>query len=312
MPAPVALFAYARPAHTRKTLDALAQNTLASRSDLVVFCDGARGESDAANVAEVRRITKLAKGFKSVEVVERPGNVGLTANITGGITEVCASCDRVVVVEEDIATSRHFLAYVNDALDRYEAERQVWHVSGWAYPFPASGLGDAYFTRVMNCWGWGTWKDRWAHFEMDPAATLKSWTPRQIRDFNLDGAHDFWRMVKQTAAGKRDSWDAFWYATIRRHGGLCLNASHPLSANTGMGFGEHCLFNPAFITEVRDRRIEVFPGRIEESALGKERLTAFYRRREFSLPARVLRRAKHTLGIGRNRMPAFPELAHDD
>jgi hypothetical protein len=37
---PIVLFAYLRPAHTQKTLDALANNALAKQSILYVFVDG--------------------------------------------------------------------------------------------------------------------------------------------------------------------------------------------------------------------------------------------------------------------------------
>ena len=39
-PAPIALFAYNRPDHVRRTLEALAANHIASGSLLEVFCDG--------------------------------------------------------------------------------------------------------------------------------------------------------------------------------------------------------------------------------------------------------------------------------
>ena len=38
--APIALFVYNRPAHSRATLEALAANELARHSDLIVFSDG--------------------------------------------------------------------------------------------------------------------------------------------------------------------------------------------------------------------------------------------------------------------------------
>ena len=49
--APVVLFAYARPDHLRRTLDALRANAEAGATPLVVFCDGARRPEQAAEVA---------------------------------------------------------------------------------------------------------------------------------------------------------------------------------------------------------------------------------------------------------------------
>ena len=44
--APVALFVYNRPQHTIKTIEALKNNYHASRSDLYIFSDGPKNNSD--------------------------------------------------------------------------------------------------------------------------------------------------------------------------------------------------------------------------------------------------------------------------
>lgn len=49
--APVLLIAYNRPDHTRKTLEALRQNALASESNLFVYVDGPKEDA-----SEVRKI----------------------------------------------------------------------------------------------------------------------------------------------------------------------------------------------------------------------------------------------------------------
>ena len=37
-------------------------------------------------------------------------------------------------MEDDILTSPYFLRYMNDALEKYENDENVWHISGWNYP----------------------------------------------------------------------------------------------------------------------------------------------------------------------------------
>ena len=46
MPAPIAVFAFNRPDHLRRTLEALSANRLAGDSRLTVFCDAPRGPKD--------------------------------------------------------------------------------------------------------------------------------------------------------------------------------------------------------------------------------------------------------------------------
>ena len=61
----IAIFAYNRPAHLKKTIESLSANTLAKQSKLIIFCDGAKGQDDA-NVLAVREIAKQTNGFSSV------------------------------------------------------------------------------------------------------------------------------------------------------------------------------------------------------------------------------------------------------
>ena len=52
MMAPVVLFTYNRPEHTKHTIEALAANELAEKTELFVFSDAAKKEADAAKVGD--------------------------------------------------------------------------------------------------------------------------------------------------------------------------------------------------------------------------------------------------------------------
>ncbi|WP_217496505.1 glycosyltransferase [Providencia heimbachae] len=164
--APVVLFVYARPSHTQRTVDALLLNPDALSTDLIVYSDGARNDSDTEAVNQVRNIFKGINGFNSIKLIERKKNYGLAQNIIDGVTEVCNEYGKVIVLEDDIVTSPSFLNFMNAALNKYEKEKKVWHISGWNYPLKnVEKLPDAFFWRTMNCWGWATWDDRWKYFE---------------------------------------------------------------------------------------------------------------------------------------------------
>ena len=77
MLAPVALFVYARPEHTQRTVEALLKNLLAEETDVIVFSDAAKGAEKEQAVAAVREYVSGVKGFKSLTVHYRPHNYGL-------------------------------------------------------------------------------------------------------------------------------------------------------------------------------------------------------------------------------------------
>jgi hypothetical protein len=287
--APIALFVFARPEHTRRTLEALAANTLALQSDLIVYADAARNESEIERVQAVRAMTQEASGFRSVTVVERETNYGLARNIIEGVTEVCSRHGRVIVLEDDIVTGSNFLAFMNTALDQFVNDSKVWHISGWNYPVDPSGLGDAFFWRVMNCWGWATWADRWKFFQKNPQRLVESWDKEKIRRFNLDGAHDFWAQIQANQSGKLNTWAIFWYASIFENDGLCLNPARSFVRNIGIdGSGENCGKSDPFAADVLGVEYEELPVFKEESNLAVQKIKAFYHEIQPTLVLRAL------------------------
>ena len=117
--APIVLFAYDRPGHAQQTLEALAGNEGAAESDLFIYSDGPKAAADAGSVRAVREYLKTVTGFKSVTVIEREQNMGLANSVLAGVTEVLNGSSSVVVMEDDLLTTRNFLAFVNAALATY-------------------------------------------------------------------------------------------------------------------------------------------------------------------------------------------------
>lgn len=238
--APVVLFVFNRPQHTRRTLEALRSNTLAAQTDLFIYSDAARADAERPAVDEVRRVIRSVRGFRSLTVIEQPHNRGLAQSIIEGVSSVVARHGRVIVLEDDLETSPDFLGFMNQALDFYAGQPQVMHISGYCYPMDTTGLPDTFFLAPASCWGWATWARAWSHFERDSARLLREMRPADIRRFNLDGAYDYFSQVRANAEGRINSWAVFWYATVFRAGGLCLHPRLSLVNNIGVdGSGVH-------------------------------------------------------------------------
>ncbi len=270
---PVALFVYARPDHTRRTLDALANNHGAADTDLTIFCDGARSDEDGKRVDAVASVVDQAKGFRSIRVVRRDHNMGLADNIISGVTEIVNQYGHVIVLEDDIETAPGFLDFMRAALDRYRDDSSVWHVSAWLYNIDRSGLPDYFLWPVMNCWGWATWADRWSHFDRDPERISRDWDASKRHRFNFNGAYNFYRQIIHNQEGRIRTWAVFWYATIFENGGLCLTATKPFVRNIGLdGSGEHGGIEPAQNLDM-DREFEGLPDDIGPSPEAMGRLS---------------------------------------
>lgn len=277
--APVCVFAFRRPVHTRRTLSALAMSPVASQTALTVFIDGPRDSEDIEQVRQVVDIAKLQTGFASVEVVAREENAGLAQSIEEGVSRMMAEHGRAIVVEDDIVTSPAFLNYMNAALDHFAETPEVWHIAGYNEPIAANrDRRGAALWRFMSCWGWASWADRWHHFERDPSELIASFTPEDIHRFNLDGAHDFWSQVLANERGDLRTWAVFWYATIFRNNGLCLSPHFSYTENIGFdGSGTHGFTSDSFLqNSLNLDMVPPLPDLIEEDTDALARLQAYY------------------------------------
>ncbi len=245
-PAPVILFAYKRPEHTKLTVEALQRNPEAADSELWIFADGPRGEADDKDAERTREYLRSISGFRNIILTEREENYGLTRSIVTGVTQVMEKSGRAIIVEDDILTAPSFLNYMNRALDHFENDPDVQSISG--HGMPPAGFSvrktypyDVYATQRINVWGWGSWLDRWRDVDWQMRGAYQSLTNRAERRALEQISHDSLRFVEQFCAGDITSWDIPWLYDHYKHRRLCIAPVHSYVENIGLdGSGEHC------------------------------------------------------------------------
>jgi hypothetical protein len=286
---PVALFAYRRPDHLRRTLEKLRGNAEASQTELFVFCDNARDTSAADGVAAVRQLVQEGDlGFAATHVVLRDSNHGLARNITEGVSQVLAIRETVIVVEDDIAVSPFFLRFMNEALGYYRDNPAVGSISGYCYPV-TDPVPETYFIRGADCWGWATWRDRWSAYNPDGRALLKELKARNLcHAFDFDGAMGFVQMLEEQIAGLNDSWAVRWHASCFLRDLLMLYPGRALAHNIGQdGTGTHSRAqDDALNVALSSSPVAVGGIAVEESALARQAICKFFRKSPRSLVVR--------------------------
>jgi len=200
--APIALFVYNRPEHTRRTISYLQKNLLADESRLFIFSDAPKSDNDKAKVEEVRHLIKEVTGFKSVKITERKKNLGLAESIISGVTQLVNEYDKVIVFEDDLLSSPYTLRYFNEALGKYAKEEKVMHIGAYMYNLPAKNLPQTFFFRAATSWGWATWARAWKDFEPDVDVLLKQFDKKKTDRFSIEGTMNFWKQLEGFKAGK--------------------------------------------------------------------------------------------------------------
>jgi len=235
--APIAIFVFNRPEHTRRTLSALVTNAELASTPTYVFCDGPRSDADLESVDAARRVVREFD-LPNLRLFERDKNMGLASSISTGVSSVCEEHGRVIVLEDDLHVSRHFLAYMNAGLDRFADSERVMQISGHCYH--ARGFEQSDGSSLMpfiSSWGWATWKRAWSAY--DPSMSgyherMKDADAR--REFDLRGAMSFSRMVSNLERANRlhQSWGVRWYWSVFKSGGLALFPHRTLVEHFGV------------------------------------------------------------------------------
>jgi len=294
--APIALFVYNRPEHTRKTIEALKKNVLANQSQLFIFSDAPRDEASNKNVEEVRAYIKTVTGFKNIEIVERTENWGLSKSIIYGVTDIVNRFGKVIVMEDDLVSSPYFLKYMNTTLDMYENEDRVASIHGYVYPVK-NKLPETFFLRGADCWGWATWARAWKVFEPNGAKLLAELESKKlIEEFDLDGAYPYSTMLKRQIEGKNDSWAIRWHASAFLDDKLTLYPGISLIDNIGQDkTGVHGTQGSMYRTTVSLRQIELGNIPVEESLIARKMIVDYFKSQRPSLARRLIRRIRKIL-----------------
>ena len=243
--APVALFAYARPDHLYKTLEALADAKGAPDTDIWIFSDGPKNAADEDDVAAVRGILadpRWQQSFGQFTVVASDKNKGLARSIIDGVTKVIVQRGAVIVLEDDLVVAPDFLRFMNSALERHQRTTEVGSITGYC-PIPqppANYPYDVYAVPRSCSHSWATWSDRWEAVDWSGRDAPRLWQDAALRKrFMATGSDKLDRLGRQLD-GRIDSWSIMfnlWHVINDR---VALYPVRNLVQNIGFdGSGTH-------------------------------------------------------------------------
>ena len=294
--APILLFTYNRLTHTRRCLEALSKNTLASQSELFIYSDGAKDDTQRTAVEEVRRYLRTIQGFKQITLIERSKNWGLARNIIDGVTTQANHFGKVIVLEDDLVVAPHFLLFMNDALETYKDEPKVGHIQACDFTQDPN-LPETFLIKWTGSWGWATWDRAWKHFNPNGKELLQELEERKLtHTFDFDGKYGYTRMLRRQIEGKNNSWAIRWNASLFLKDILSLNVGRSLVQNEGFdGSGTNCGGGGLYASTLYLNQLPVHPiSPVEENKDARQAYVRYYARTN-SFWAKAIRRIKRTL-----------------
>ncbi|MGM1056424.1 MAG: TylF/MycF/NovP-related O-methyltransferase [Bacteroidota bacterium] len=267
--APIILFVYNRPWHTEQTLEALMENELADQSTLYIYSDGPKknaSKEDLKKIKEVRAVIREKKWCSEVNIIESKNNKGLADSIVEGVTHLVKKYGKIIVLEDDLLLSKGFLRYMNDALNLYENEEKVMHISGYMFPIKEK-LPETFFYNAATCWGWATWERAWESFNPNASELyLKLLNTNNLDKFDYKGNFGFLKQLIDNKNGKLKTWAIKWHTSLFLKNGLCLHPNHSLVNNIGHdGTGDNCGKSEKFKWSVLAKNINVTQIKLNEA-----------------------------------------------
>ena len=293
---PILLFVYNRPAHTRRCIESLSRNSLAVVSELFIYADGAKDQTVADEVEEVRQYIRSVQGFRKVILIERNENWGLAKNIIDGVSTQVKKYGKVIVLEDDLVVAPHFLRFMNDALETYQDEPKVGHIQACDFTQDAS-LPDTFLIKWTGSWGWATWERAWKHFNPNGKELLQELEARKLTyTFDFNGKYGFTRMLRRQIEGKNNSWAIRWNASLFLKDILSLNVGRSLVQNEGFdGSGTNCGGGGLYASHLHLEPLPVHKiSPVLENQNARKAFIRYYGRTN-SFWAKAIRRIKRTL-----------------
>lgn len=250
--APIVLFVYNRPEHTKKTVEGLLKNPEATDSVLYIFADGPKkniSNEGLNNLKATREYIRTIKGFKEIHIDESPVNRGLAPATIRGCSMVLNKHGKMVFVEDDDVPTPYFLSYINECLIKYADDPKVWSVCAFMdqKAIPATNIGDDVFmVNRPSSWGYGTWKRCWDKIIWDIDDLRGLFRHKEVAvGFNKWGGSLHYDIMKGLLEGKNSSWSIRYHFAAYLNNACSIYPQKSLITNTGFdGTGTHCSDNP--------------------------------------------------------------------
>lgn len=258
--APIVIFTFNRLEHTKKTIDALKHNNLAKESELFIFSDGPRNQQEESKVNDVRKMINNIEGFKNITVIESKSNKGLAKSVIDGVTDIINQYGKVIVLEDDLVTSKYFLEYMNRALNVYKSRGDIWSISGYTpnIKMPEEYKDEVYLIKRGASWGWATWEDKWAlnDWDISEYKEFKA-NKKKVKEFNLAGS-DMGPMLNDQMEGRINSWAIRWGYNQFQHKMWTVYPTKSFVKNIGTDLsGTHSNMTKKFEVDLTKQMIEL-------------------------------------------------------
>lgn len=206
---------------------------------LYITSDGPRESvsGEAEKVASVRNyLLSNITWDCEVKTLFREKNLGCKYAVSGAINWFFEHEEMGIILEDDCLPDQSFFPYCEELLEKYKDDKRIWHISGDNFQNGFKrGDGDYYFSKYNHIWGWATWRDRWAEYDVE--MTTLEYNIQTIKDIAYNNNEFKYWMKSFTAVQKAkiNTWDYPYTFSMWLNNGLAVLPNVNLISNIGFG-----------------------------------------------------------------------------
>ena len=233
---PVLLIAFNRPWHTAQVWEAMRKW---QPERLLVAMDAPRPgmPSDVAACQAVRKLVQAPDWGCELSVRCATSHQSCRHGPAGAISWAFEQTEQAIVLEDDCVPDLTFFPYCAELLERYRNHPQVMGIGGHRWEAPDLMESPSYYaSRYPNTWGWASWADRWAKFDLAmaewPGLRASGWLQGRFSD---PAAVAYWQQNFNAMESGLDTWDLAWLFACWRQEGVWLRPNVNLVQNIGFG-----------------------------------------------------------------------------
>lgn len=245
---PVLFLVFNRPGLTKQVFE---QIQFVKPKTLYVSADGPREgvKDDLSGCESVRNIIKNGINWPcNLKLLFHDKNIGCKTAVSLALDWFFEYEEEGIILEDDTLPDKSFFLFCQEMLATYKHEERIWSISGFNFGADKRFMHqELLFARMMNMWGWATWRRTYQNVDY----SLKHWKKSSNRrlltslllypdifDFNIDlNWINYWtQMFDKVAKETLDTWDFQWiYSQLLAKG---LTVYPPVSLIQNIGFSE--------------------------------------------------------------------------
>lgn len=171
-----------------------------------------------------------------VKTLFREENLSCGKAVSSAITWFFEQEEDGIILEDDCLPDQSFFSFCETLLDYYKDNKRIWHIAGACLLNNIECDASYYFGKIMHCWGWASWADRWKYYKFD----VNEYDEKIVKHLSKKReVQSYWlKILQEMQRYKINTWDYQWMFAITNQKGLCITPCKNLVSNIGF-IGAH-------------------------------------------------------------------------